>query len=314
MSVVSEMDMVSSNMGVGDRLLALYVVTLICVATAEILAAIFTMIFNSFNGRYPLAEYKRVLSIPISRTILISAILGGPIGTACNMIACKFCGVTYTAVIVGLTPVITAILGAIILKEKLGARAIIGILVVVGGCVVASLAPPEGIENFYLGIGIALCCPIAFAVESIISTHAVDVCDPRIACPVYRMIGAALIEILLALIVCACTGNMDIFGLSFATIFTTPKALLFMFFTSVFMAIQYNMTYTAYTYCGAVRAGSLLFAYSAFTIPVGALLGIVGVAEYHITGLAIIATIVTVIGIALVIGNPREIFTLRKSQ
>ena len=310
----SEMDMVTAQMGVGDILIALYIVTLICVSTAEILAAIFTIIFNTIKGGYPLAEYGRIWKVKVSRTILISAILGGPIGTACNMIATKLCGVTYTAIIVGLTPVISVVLARIFLKEKLKARAILGVCIVVVGCIVAALAPPEGVENFYLGIAIACLCPLAFAGENIISTHAVDVCDPRIACPFYRMLGAAAIELTISLVVAICTGHLDIFTGAFATLFSMPKALLFMVMTSIFMSIQYNMTYTAYTYCGAVRAGSLLFAYSAFTVPVGVILAGFGVAEYNITGLAIIATAITVLGIILVIGNPKEIFTLRDTK
>jgi len=310
----AEMGMVTEAMGVGDKLIALYIVTLITVSTAEILGGIFTVCFNSVKGGYPLGEYKRILSVPVARTILISAILGGPIGTACNMIATQMCGVTYVAVIIGFTPALSAIFGRIFLKEKLGARCVIGILIIVAGIVITSLAPPEGAKNFYLGLAIACACPLAFAGENIISTHAVDVADPRIACPVYRMFGAAIIELLLSFAVALMTGHVDIFVTAFGTLFTMPKAVLFMVLTAFFMAIQYNTVYTAYTYCGAVRAGSILFAYSAFTIPVGMILAGFGVAEYNITTIAVIATAITIVGIVLVIGNPKDLFTLRDKK
>ena len=287
---------------------------MICVATAEILAGVMTVIFNAVQGHYPLAEYKRVRNVPVAKMLLLGALFGGPVGAGCNMMATTLCGVTYTAVIVGMTPVVVAIMGHFFLKEKLNLRAVVGILVVVGGCIVTSLSPPEGVENFYLGIIIALFCPVAFSLENVIGAHASDVTDPRISSTVYRLFGGGIIELALALLVCLFTGNMEIMGNATAILFLTPRTVIFMICTALFIAIQYGLTYAAYTYCGAVRAGSIQAAYSAFTIPVGALLGMIGVAEYHITKLAIVSTIITVIGIILVIGNPREIFTLRNND
>lgn len=307
------MGLVAEDMSVADKMVAMYVVTLLMVALCELLGGLITVVYNCFTG-YPLAEYGRVWKIKSSRMILISAILGGPIATACNMMATGFCGVTYTSCMVGLTPVVTAVLGAIFLKEKTGGRVIVGIVITVIGAIVATLAPPEGVTNFYLGIGLALVCPIAFALESIISTHAVDVCDPRTACPLYRMILSACMEIAIALVVCVATGHMAWFTGVFGTAFTSSRVIWFMILSAVFMAIQYNMTYTAYTYCGAIKASAILFSYSIWTIPVGLLLAACGVAPYAVTGLGILATIIVVIGIMLVIAKPSELFSLRDSN
>ena len=95
--------------------------------------------------------------------------------------------------------------------------------------VIASIAPPEGVSHFYLGLIITAAAPIGYAIEAIISTHAIDVSDPLIVCPLYRMIGGSLIELLCALIVCAATGHVNWITQIYAVIFSEPIILLFLF-------------------------------------------------------------------------------------
>ena len=296
--------------GFYSTLLAAYVLSLLTLATCELIGGLLMVCFNLFKG-IPLAEYPRAWRVKSSRTILISAILGGPIATAAAVMAIALCGSTYANCVIGLTPVVTAIFGIIFLKEKAGARVWIGIIICTAGVIIATLAPPEGVTQFYTGIALVCICPIAYAIESIISTHAVDVTDPMIACPLYRMIGSAFIEFIIAICVCAVTGHLGWIALAFSILFSSPLCILFILCTAVFMCIQYNGTYTSYTYCGAIKGSAILWTGTFWTIPIGFTMSALGILPYNVTMLGIAGAVVVVIGIMLVVAKPSELFSLR---
>ena len=186
-----------------------------------------------------------------------------------------------------------------------------GIAIAVVGIILAAVAPPEGVENFYLGILIILITPIGYSVEAIISTHAMDVSEPLIVCPLYRMIGSAIMEMILAIGICVATGHAQWIASAFTIIFSSPIVLLFLFLTAVFIAIQYNCIYVAYSYCGATRGSAILFSSPIWSIPIGLVMAKMGVISYSVTTMGIIGAIVVVIGIVIVLAKPSELFTIR---
>ena len=287
-----------------------YVLTLVILSFCEFCGGILMIIFNTIRG-IPLAEYLRIWRVKSSRTVLGASILGGPVATACSIVGISFCGSTYGNCIIGLTPVITAILGTIFLKEKTGIRVFVGIILTVAGVVIASIAPPEGVSHFYLGLIITAAAPIGYAIEAIISTHAIDVSDPLIVCPLYRMIGGSLIELLCALIVCAATGHVNWITQIFAVIFSEPIILLFLFMSIIFLTIQYNGIYVAYSYCGATRGSAILFSTPIWSIPIGIVMSKMGIISFSVTILGILGAFVIVVGILIVLAKPSELFNLR---
>jgi len=294
-------------------LLASYVLSVLALAICECLGGIIMVIFNLFKG-IPLAEYGRVFGVRSSRTILISAIMGSPVATASAVMSIALCGSTYTNCIIGLTPAVTAIFGTIFLREKTGARVWLGIVIVTMGVLLATISPPEGVVNFYTGIALACVCPIAYTAENIISAHAVDVTDPMIACPMYRMIGSAIIEFIIVVCVCAVTGHIGWLALAFHIIFSSKMCLIYILCCGSFMALQYNGTYTSYTYCGATKAAAILWTGTFWTIPIGFTMSAMGILQYNVTTLGIFGAIAVVVGIGLVVAKPSELFSLRNNQ
>jgi len=227
--------------------------------------------------------------------------------------AIAMCGSTYANAVIGLTPAVTVIFGMIFLKEKVGARVFIGIAICTAGVIIATLSPPEGVNNFYLGIIIVAICPLAYTLESIISTHAVDVSDPMLACPLYRMIGSAIMEFIIVIVVCAVTGHMAWITLALSILTSSPMAMVFILCTAIFMAIQYNGTYNSYVYCGAIKASAILWTGAFWTIPVGFTMQALHILEYNVTTLGMIGAVAVVFGILLVVAKPRELFSLRNN-
>lgn len=293
-----------------NNLISGFVLTLITVSFCEYAGALIMIVYNTITG-IPFAEYGRVWQVRSSRTILLSAIFGGPVATTCSMLGISLCGSTYGNCVIGLTPVLTAVLGTIFLKEKTGIRVIVGIVISVAGATLASIAPPAGVKNFYLGLIIVAFAPIGYSLEAIISTHAVDVSEPRVVCPLYRMIGGATIEMALAFTISLVTGHWNWMQAVFSVIFSDGTIMVFLLITAFFMCIQYNSIYSAYNYSGATRSSAILFSSPIWTIPIGIIMSRAGVMTYSVTMLGTTGAVVIVIGIIIVLAKPSELFNLR---
>ncbi|MCC2254478.1 DMT family transporter [Ruminococcus sp. CLA-AA-H200] len=293
-----------------ETLLFTYILSLVVLGICELFGGILMIIFNTVRG-IPLAEYPRIWRVKASRVVLASAFLGGPVATACSIVGISFCGSTYGNCIIGLTPVVTAILGTIFLKEKTGVRVFVGIFITVVGVVIASIAPPEGVSNFYLGLLITAAAPIGYAIEAVLSTKAIDISDPLIVCPLYRMIGGGCMELCCALIICTVTGHAGWIGEIFTLIFSDKVILLFLLLAMVFLTIQYNEIYVAYSYCGATRGSAILFSSPIWSIPIGLVMDRMGILSFSVTLMGIIGAAVLVVGIFVVLAKPSELFNLR---
>ena len=289
-------------------------VVLMMLAMCEGSGGIMVLIFNKGYNGIPFREYPRLWKIKTSRTVLISALVAGPVATACTVSGVYYCGSTYANIILTLTVVFCAIGGQLFLKEKAGARMYLGIIISMAGCIVAGWSKPEAIESgiFYLGIILCLFAAIGFATEAVISTHAMDMCDPLELCGMYRMIGGAIIEFAIAFIIALATGNVELFVNVLEFIFQSPIVLLFLLLTGFFQSWQYGMAYTSWHYCGAVRSNIIIYTSPIWSIPMGLLFAKMGIMDYNVTWLAVVGAFVVVIGIIVVNCKPSELFNLRK--
>lgn len=282
----------------------------LCECTCRIIIAIFSKVRNGI----PFREYGRLWNVKSSRIVLVSALVAGPVATACTVSAVTYAGSTYTNIILTLTVVLIAIGGRIFLKENTNARMFLGVILVLAGCAVASWSKPEAIESgaFYLGIMLALAAAVGFAVEAIISTHAMDVSDTLELCAMYRATGGAVLELSIALIFAAITGNLDIFGQALSFVFHTPAVMLFLLLTGIAMSFQYGLGYTCFNYCGAVRGNVIIYTTPIWSIPIGIIFTKIGLLDYQVTTLGVIGAFVVVLGVIVVNCKPSELFNLRK--
>ncbi len=294
-------------------LLAAYVMSVFTLGICEFGGGIITFIYNLFRG-IPLAEIRRTWSVNSGKTIMLSALCAGPVGTAASVMSIALIGSTYANCIIGLAPVVTALLGKIILKEKMNGRVWAGIVISVAGAIVATMGVPDNVTNLVLGVIIAAIAPVAFALEGIISTHGVDVTDPMVACPLFRMVMSGIFEVAIAIILCLITGHIGWIGMLCGLITSTPMCMVWMLCTMIAMSIQYNMGYTSFNYCGAVKSEAILWTGAFWTIPVGFIMGGLGIIDYRVTGIGMLGAVLVVIGIMLVVAKPSELFSLRDGE
>lgn len=290
------------------------IVCITILGVGEIIAGIMTLIYNAVKGK-GFKEWKRMTGFKVSWMMLLSALAAGPLATGLQVSAYSMAGITYVTAILGLSPVLTAILGRIVFKENLNKRVVLGIIIVVAGALVTTFigTPDTAGSNFMLGIILACICPIGFALEGMFATYAGDLIDPIEGGGFYRTICSGIMGLTAMAIISGCSGNLPVWTGTIKAIFTNPLTLLFVLIFAAFIALSYTTTYTGFNKCGPSRCLAIVNTMPIWSIPIGLLIGALmpKYYQYDVTGAAIIGAIVVVVGVILVVMKPSELFNLR---
>ena len=103
--------------------------------------------------KYKRIDFKIFTNIK-SISVIIGALLAGPIGMQCNLYAVKYIGSGLTSSITAIYPAVSVILAVIFLKNKVSSKTIIGIALIIVGIFIQSYKS-EQVESFYLGFMLA---------------------------------------------------------------------------------------------------------------------------------------------------------------
>ncbi|QJB58438.1 DMT family transporter [Pseudodesulfovibrio sp. zrk46] len=260
--------------------------------------ALWLLGFNTVTGR--LKELGRTLRSKTVRPVVLGAIFGGPIAMSSYMLGVKFAGPAYVMPITALYPAVASIFAAIFLKEKIGMRAWCGLFLCVVGGIVIGYTPPEGSlgNEFYLGIAFALVATFGWGIEGVLATSGMDLLDPAVALNV-RQITSSTVYMLVVL---PLAGGYVLLGpgLMDASIgWVFPVAALA-------GAFSYLCWYRAMNMTGVSRAMAINITYSLWGIFFSAVF-----TEVEITANIIIGALVITTGMVLVVGNPKEMTSLR---
>lgn len=291
----------------------LIVLTLATLAVSDLLSGVWLLIWNLINGR-SIKEYFRLGKTKMAGLLLLAAFCGGPFATGALMTGINLCGLTYALVIGSATPILTAIVGRIVFKETLNSRMIIGIIIAVAGIVTLGYAPPSGdYPYFYLGLFIAALAPIGFTLEGIVATYATDMADPNVAVSLCRSFGSALLNLCIMLpLFSTISGDISTGYTIVGNAISNPVVLAILAFAALSGGFSYLTTYIAFNLSGPTRTLAVVNTFGVWSIPVGFIFAAFGVMEYGITTQAIIGAFVVLIGVTLVVANPKDLVQLRE--
>lgn len=252
---------------------------------------------NTRAGRLP--ELARTLRSKPGRLVALGALCGGPLGMSAYLLAIKFAGSAYVMPITALYPAVASILAMIFLKEKISARAWIGMLLCVTGAAAIGLTSPVGSTSseFYLGVGLALIATLGWGCEGFLATAGMDLLDPVVALNV-RQIVSGLSYMLVVLPLAGGYGLL-------APIVTSTLAPAIVG-VSLLTALSYTSWYRGLNMAGVSRAMAINITYSLW----GILFSVLFTGLSMTINLAAGALIITA-GMLLVIGNPKDMATLR---
>lgn len=289
-----------------------FVVAYAILGMNDILAGIMMIINNIFHGR-SLKEQSRAIGTKVGNQMILAAFFGGACATGLVMTAYNLAGLTYTAILISTSPIITSIVGRIFFKETINARMYVGIVIAVVGICLAGFSPPTGevYPKFVLGLILAGLAPIFFTIEGMVATYATDLLDPNVGCALFRGVASGIMIILVGWLIGSLNGYGNLIFDVMGIILTTPTLIIGLICMAVASCFSYMGTYVAFNMTGPTRCLAVVNTLPIWSIPVGFLFAALGLQEYNVTPLAITGAFVIVAGILLVIANPKELVNLR---
>lgn len=234
--------------------------------------------------------------------IMLGALLGGPVGMTGYLLAIKYIGPTYTAIISSLYPAMGALLSYIFLKEKMKPVAIVGLLISIIGITILGYSPNGQVTNLVVGFIFAIVCVIGWASEAVICAYGMkgDEVTPEQSLQIRQFVSAMTYGVLIIPVVK---------GIGFATTILYSKASLVVLFAALAGTASYIFYYKGIHKIGATKAMSLNITYSAWAI----IFGIV-ILGNNIEVKSIVCCIMIIAGSIMAAGDMNEIMGMFKKQ
>ena len=259
----------------------------------DVFSSIWMVLYMSLKKQ--LGKTFRVLRTRSGKFIMIGAILGGPVGMTSYLLAIKYIGSSYTAIISSLYPAVGALLSYLFLKEKMKPISIIGLLISISGIIILGYIPGARVENIALGFIFAIICVIGWASEAVICAYGMkdDEVTPEQSLQIRQLTSAIIYGILIIPI---------IKGIKFTLIVIPNISTIIIVITALTGTASYVFYYKGIHKIGATRAMSLNITYSAWAIFLGLIL-----LGNNIDLKSIFCCIIIIIGSVMAAGDLNEI-------
>ena len=121
------------------------------------------------EGKVRLSIFLNIRNV----SVIIGALLAGPIGMQANLYAVKYIGSSLASSVSAIYPAISVLLAFFFLKHKISKNTVFGIVLIIAG-IIAQTYKVEQVNSFYIGILSALVCAIAWGSESVLSSFAME--------------------------------------------------------------------------------------------------------------------------------------------
>ena len=149
------------GLAISAYIFSLYNVSPFAVAVIHDFISIFVLLAIILI-KYKRINFKIFTNIK-SVSVIVGALLAGPIGMQCNLYAVKYIGSGLTSSITAIYPAVSVILAVIFLKNKVSSKTILGIALIIVGIFIQSYKS-EQVESFI--------CAVAWGSESVLSSYA----------------------------------------------------------------------------------------------------------------------------------------------
>lgn len=262
----------------------------------DIFSSIWMAIYMAFKNQ--IGKTFKAVKTKSGITIIIGALLGGPIGMTGYLLAIKYIGPSYTAIISSLYPAIGALLSYIFLKEKMKPVAIVGLAISIIGIILLGYAPGGEVSNFAIGFTFAILCVIGWSSEAVICAYGMkeDEISPEQSLQVRQLTSAVVYGFLIIPI---------IKGIKFTINVIPTTATIIIILTALAGTASYVCYYKGIHKIGATRAMSLNITYSAWSLILGLIL-----LGNDIDLKSVICCILIMIGSVMAAGDIKEITSI----
>ena len=242
---------------------AIFLAPFISTFLHDMFSAIWMAIYMLFKKQ--LFKTIKALKTKSGKFIVMGAVLGGPLGMTGYLLAIKYIGSAYTAIISSLYPAVGALLSYIFLKEKMKPISIIGLFLSISGIIILGYTPGGKVENIALGFIFAIICVVGWSSEAVICAYGMkdDEVTPEQSLQIRQLTSAIIYGGLIIPI---------IKGIKFTLSVVPSSATGIIILTALAGTSSYVFYYKGIHKIGATRAMSLNITYSAWAIFLGLIL------------------------------------------
>ena len=226
----------------------------------DVACALILLVYMAVRGR--LKDTITALRTRPGKSVIVAALLGGPIGMSGYLIAIDNIGPGLTAIISTFYPALGTLLAFILLKERMAPLQIAALLVALGAIVAtgwsATSEPIEG-GNAILGVVGALACVIGWGSEAVILTWGMrdEAVDNEVALQIRETTSAAVYLFIVAPIA-------GVFGFTLHSLAHLSAGVVAL--AGLAGTASYLFYYKALSAIGASRGMALNISYSAWAI------------------------------------------------
>ena len=281
----------------------------VCAGLHDIFAALFVTLYNHRAGR--LKEVGRSLVSRPGRSVIMGSLIGAVCGMGAYMAALQLAPSAYVMPITALYPGVAVILAVIFLKERVKPLAVAGILICITGAVVIGYAPPETGETgtgtiFTLGIIFAIVATIGWGAEGVFVTSGMDFIEPDAALNIRYLVSSLFFMgfVLASPLFLDLPDGVSVTGI--LKQLATSRGTLVMAATGTVGGMTFVAWYRSMNMTGVSRAMALNISYALWAVLLG-----VFFTDLKLTPGLVTGALCIFLGSLFVIGNPKDMLTLR---
>lgn len=237
----------------------LFLAPLITAFIHDFCCFIYTTIYLAFKKK--LTNFRKIIFTSDGLMMILSSLIGGPIGFSAFALAIYYIGASLTAIITAIFPAFGTYLAFLFLKEKRKNYQIIALLIAILGIIGLGYSSAFEIKNIWLGIFLALVCVVAWSFETVMCTHLVksSLLDNELALMLKQLTSTVFYMILVG-----CLIIFKVFDVK-----TISGDYIVILLASLIGTISFFYYYKSLALIGASKTMALNITYSAFALIFG---------------------------------------------
>ena len=237
---------------------AIYLAPFVSAFLNDALSSVWLLIFRKTNRQYRNTRVLETLKKKNGKLIILSGLVGGPLGMSAYLLSIKYIGASYTAVISALYPAIGSIIAWFFLKEKLSKNQLVGICLCVFGSIgMAGIPKGDGGNNNYFIF--AFVCAFFWGLEAVISSYAMKKGEVSFETALQIRQGTSILCYVVLFL-----PLLHAWGFTIQVL--THKYILLLFLTAFFETGSYLLYYKAISVTGVAKAMSLNITYIVWSV------------------------------------------------
>lgn len=235
---------------------AVFLAPVITACFHDAFSAIWTFIYLAFKRQ--LGPLFKAMKTKSALVVSLAALMGGPIGMTGYVLAVKYIGPSYTAIVSSIYPAFGAVLAYFILKEKITKKGWVGLIVAVVGICIVGYSPSDSGINM-VGFICAMVCVVGWGSESVIC--AIGMKDDEVSAESALQIRQLTSGVVYAALIVPVMGGI---GISLEVLKT--NALWAVIAIALSGTLSYLFYYQSIHEIGATKAMGLNVTYVVFSI------------------------------------------------